>query len=715
MMRLSPRTGRRERRLPIARCVVLMVLASPAGGQQAKPEPEAVELPSVQVEGKREGAAPEARPDSRVTGDELRQRRQGTLGATLQDELGVANSSFGPSVGLPVIRGLTGPRVRILVDGIGAHDASSASPDHAITVDPLAADEIRLLRGANTVRYGSGAIGGAVEVIDNRIPSKLPKTSPTGAIELRSGSNGPEHARGFKLDAGAGMFAFHADGFLRERGIVRVPAFAIDDAAIRSQFGLNNQENTFGHVPNTNARSRGMSIGGSLIGSRGFIGFAVNDMVNNYGIPPAGHAHSDVPGQPPAADAPRIDMKQTRHDIKGELLVDRGPVERIALRIGRVDYQHAEVDGNVVQTTFTNDVLEGRLEIEHRVGPRLTGILGLTEIDRNFAALGAEAFVPQTSVRTAAGYLIQRLDLSPVRFELGLRRERQVSDPRPQFTVFRTTVVLPKVVHVAESVSATASLELAPRTAVTLGWSRAKRNPDVQELYALGPHVATRSFDIGNARLRREVIEGIDLGAATDLGVIAARLNVYRNRAQDYIYQRNAGLFYDPDVRRFRAACVRIDECLPVLRYEQADAMLKGYEGQVVWRALETSHGLLELKVFSDYLRAHLTSRPEDIPRIPPRRYGVEIALVSEQWMASLRHQRTRAQLRAGLNETPTAASESLALLGEYRFRARGLETVLFVQGRNLLDREIRNATSFLRNYTPEPGRTIEMGMRTSF
>jgi len=703
---------------PTWRCVcgaLTLLLAVPATFAQQKPGPAEVELPAVKVEGAREGAEkPDARPDTRLRGEELRQKQGSTLGATLQDELGVANSSFGPSVGLPVIRGLSGPRVRILVDGIGSHDASSTSPDHAIGIDPLLADEIRVLRGPNTVRYGSGAIGGAVEVIDNRVPRRIPGRPVEGAVELRAGSNGDEKVQGFRLDVGAGMFALHAGGVHRDRGNLAIPGLAIDDAAIRRQFGVNNQQNTAGYVPNTKARSREMTVGASLVGSRGFVGLATSDLANDYGIPPAGHSHSDLPGQPAVADAPRIDLRQRRHDLRGQLDLDAGPLERIELRIGRVDYRHAEVDAGTIQTVFSNDVLEGRIEAVHRFSARLTGTVGWTATDRRFSAVGAEAFVPESKIQSEAAFLVQRLDLDPVSFEVGVRKERQTSRPRPQRTVFGTTVVLPAVAHGGESFSAASTIKLPYRSAATLVYSRAKRSPDVQELYALGPHLSTRTFDIGSARLTNELMEGGDLGLSSDAGWIGARLNVFQYRAKGYIYQRNAGLFYDPDVRRFRVLCVRLDECLPVMRYEQANARFRGFEAQLVLRAAEIADALVEIRLFTDHVRA-LFIDGTDVPRIPPRRYGFEIGVLGEHWSASLRHTRARPQLRAGVNETSTAGHETLGASIEYRRKRGHNETAVFLQGRNLLDREIRNATSFLRNYTPEPGRTLEAGVRATF
>jgi iron complex outermembrane receptor protein len=675
---------------------------------------EPTELPTVRVEAERESDAPvDARPDSTLRGEELRQKRGATLGATLQDELGVANSSFGPGVGLPVIRGMTGPRVRILLDGLGSHDASSMSPDHAITIDPLLAEEVRIIRGPAVIRHGGAAIGGAVEVIDARIPTRVPKLGTAGTGEIRYNSNGSERSAVFKLDAGRQGFAVHVDGFHRSRGNLDIPGAAIDEAAIVRQFGLLNATNTFGYVGNTNSRSEGATVGASAIGARGYVGISYGTLQNNYGIPAGAHTHSHGPGPAPDSDVARIDMKQQRHDLKGRLKLG-GILEALEVRVARVNYQHAELDNGVAQTVFSNDVLEGRVELEHAFSENMTGRIGTQFADRTFAALGAEAFVPRSSIRGAAGYLQQQVKTGPLTVEFGMRRERQHIRPDPQLTVFGSTVVQPHLTHAGESFSLGATLQLAKQEFLTATVSRAKRSPDVQELFALGPHLATRTFDIGNNRLRREMVEGIDLGFSTDRGTFAAKLNVFRYRADDFIYQRNAGLFYDPDVRQFRVICVRLDECLPVQRYVQDDARFKGFEAQGVLRFPDVPIGLLEIKPFVDRLGARLDDGT-DVPRLPPWRYGVELALIGEAWTASVRHTRARAQDRPGINETATAAYESLNAMFEYRWSAGRHETVLFVQGRNLLDREIRNSVSFLRNYTPEPGRAIEVGLRSSF
>jgi iron complex outermembrane receptor protein len=674
---------------------------------------EPVELPEIKVEGKREGSADsDARPETRLQGEELRQKQRSTLGATLQDELGVANASFGPSVGLPVIRGFTGPRVRILLDGLGSHDASSVSPDHAITIEPLLAEEVRVMRGPAAVRYGGAAIGGAVEVIDGRIPERIPKNGLAGAAEVRFNSNANEKAQAFKLDAGKQLFALHLDGFNRSRGNTDIPGCAIDEEAIVRQFGLFNATNTCGHVANTDARSHGVTLGASLLDDRSMLGFAIGDLRNNYGIPPGAHSHSHVAGAPPAADAVRIDMKQQRQDAKAAFRFD-GPVERLELRAGHVDYEHAELDNNVVQTTFRNEVWEGRAELSHRLAKNLSGTIGGQWIKRDFSALGAEAFVPESAIRSHAGYITQRLNLDPFSFELGARSEYQRIRPEPQRTVFGTTVVLPDTDHTSRSYSAAASLQFAARSSATLTLSRAQRNPDVQELYALGPHLATRTFDVGNNRLNTETVQGADFGLSVDRGTYAGKVNVFGYRVKDFIYQRNAGVFYDPDVRQIRVRCVRLDECLPVQRYEQDDARFTGFEAQFVMR-LDVPFGLLEIKPFMDFLRARLEDGT-DVPRLPPRRYGLELAFVGEKWSAAIRHTRADAQTRPGVNEAETAGYDQLNAFFEYRLGGRPFETVVFVQGRNLLDNQIRNSVSFLRNYAPEAGRAIEVGLRASF
>lgn len=128
-------------------------------------------------------------PVSILSGDELRMKIAPTIGDTIDQEPGVTSQSFGPGVGQPVVRGQSGSRVQVLQNGLGSLDASSVSPDHANSLEPLWAESIEVIRGpAAALLYGSGAIGGVVNVIDNRIPDAVPDSLIQGALEQRYSS-----------------------------------------------------------------------------------------------------------------------------------------------------------------------------------------------------------------------------------------------------------------------------------------------------------------------------------------------------------------------------------------------------------------------------------------------------------------------------------------------------------------------------------------------
>lgn len=680
-----------------------------------------MQAPEVQVRGRAETEAVlGAQPASSLTGDTLRRSVSNTLGETVSEMAGTHNSSFGPGVGVPVIRGMSGPRVKIAVDGIGTHDASSMSPDHAITVEPMLAEEIRVLRGPETIRYGSGAIGGAVEVSDGRIARRRLDRPFAGSAEGRYGTNGREKSGAVKLKGGTGPLVFEVDGFFRERGNLGIPGKAIDEAAVAEQFGLTNIPNTTHSVANTNLRTHGGGGGLTYVGDRLLLGISTGSIENNYGIPPGGHVHTAATLLDPTiiqGGNVRIDMQQTRHDYKAEWKPGRPWLDAVRARGGSVDYRHDEVDGPRIATTFDNRVNEYRLEADHRIGTRLSGTLGGHLIDREFSAQGIEVFVPRTAARTHAFHLSEKLDLGPVTFEAAWRDERQFMDPE---TIRRGTrvTVFPETTYRARSAAASATLRLGPGTRLTGMWSRPERAPDIQELYSNGPHLATRSFNIGNRRLEVESMRRTDLGITHEWSRGAVKLNAFRYEADGFIYLRTVGTFYDLDSRTTRLRCVRLERCLPVLQHDQNDAVFNGYEGEFLLRFPDTRWGAFETTFFADAVRARfLSATLGDVPRIPPRRTGVEVTWFrDDDWTVRLRWTRAAAQSNPGLNETSTEGYDLVNFSMDKRFERSGaFSYTVFVHARNLLNEEIRNSASFLRSFSPEAGRRLEMGVRADF
>src|SRR6185436_1454188 len=255
-----------------------------------------------------------------VDADRLRQQLQPTLGETLSQEPGVSSTFFGPGASRPVIRGLGGDRIRVLETGIGTGDASTTSPDHAVSLDPISAERIEIVRGPATLLYGSSAVGGVVNVIDGRIPDFVPAEKLGGECDGRAATNAGERAGTLRLDGGAGQLAWHLEGFKRQT----------DD-----------YESGKGTVANSAIDSDGGSAGGSWIGKNGYIGVAATRFNTLYGSP--------------AEEEVKIDLEQRRWDLEGQLNQSLGFLRGLKLRFGKNDYEHVELEGGEVGTRFLND------------------------------------------------------------------------------------------------------------------------------------------------------------------------------------------------------------------------------------------------------------------------------------------------------------------------------------------------------------------------
>ncbi|UJP06092.1 MAG: TonB-dependent receptor [Nitrosomonas sp.] len=687
----------------------------------------------------------ETAPNTSVLkGRALRLQQHDTLGQTLHEELGVSNASFGPGVGIPVIRGLTGSRVRILQSGIGTHDATTLSPDHAVALDPLFAESIRIMRGPEVVRYGGNAIGGVVDVDDGRIPGQRAKQPVGGSAESRYDSNGDGTHSAFKLNMGKDRLAFNLGGFFRQRNDTRIPGNAIDAAFLQQQFGLTETQNVTGKIPNTDSRGIGGYTGISWIGNNFMAGMSVSHTDNRYGIPKGNHGldpnhlggletilpklndltgFEDIFGPQALFPNVRFNMQQTRYDFKSEWYEPVRGVESVSFRYGLVDYGHTELEGGSPFTRFKNDVGEGRVEARHTALPNLTGTVGVQWIDRNFSALGIETFVPPTKQFTVGIYTTQEYTWNNWILRGGIRFEHAHVDPSANTLKLRGSALPPVPLPNSldfQALSASTALQWNPHqdTSLTLTLNRGKRPPDIQELLALGPHLSTRSFEIGNVRLANETVNMVDLGLDWKAKRISSRINGYYNRTDDFIYLRNTGLVYEVDNEVIRQRCVSDAECVSVFAYDQRDAEFVGFEARTdATLYLSPKGNNIVLTVFSDYVRGRFTNgNRDDVPRMPPLRYGAELGFGNSVWNTALRFTRAEAQRHPGRNETATDSYHLLTASADYQIKAgKWGDMWLFAKGYNLLNEEIRNSVSFLRNFAPEPGRSVIVGMRATF
>ena len=628
-----------------------------------------------------------------LQGDALRAKLGRSIGATLDGELGVSSASFGPGVGRPVIRGQGGPRVRVLQDGVGSLDVSMLSSDHAVSVEPILAERIEIIRGASTLLYGSGAIGGVVNVIDNRIPEQ-PIAGVSGAFEQRHTTASDENTSVLRLDAGAGRFAFHLDGLYRDSHDLEIPNFAIierqqddDDDVLK------------GIIDNSDGRSHSGTFGTSWIHGENFLGFAINYQDNNYGVPSGGHDHTEAENSSITAEAAenvRIDMKQVRYDLKGHLEKPLTGFEQATFKLAFNNYQHVELEGEEIGTRFDNEAWEARLELLHQPINAVPGLLGVQLIKRDFSAIGEEAFVPPSEIASYGFFLVQDYGVDTWHYDWGLRYERQKIKTQTGRTRSHNTL----------SISGSAIWNLSEPSSLLFSVTSAQRAPGVEELFAFGEHAATNSFDIGTPDLKAESSLGLELSLRTDLGAAKGILNLYYTDYRDFIYQATVA----ENVGTALGSCPETT----CLQQSQEDAEFSGIEAELEWDVLRLIGKPLRIRVHADYVRATL-EQSGDVPRIPPLHYGIDFHYEHDDWNAFLNLLIANDQNHPGANEFETEGYRRVDLGLNYYLDGYDLRHTIFFKGINLSDAEIRNSVSFLRDFAPESGRSVVIGYRAEF
>ncbi|HEX6096455.1 MAG TPA: TonB-dependent receptor [Thermoanaerobaculia bacterium] len=635
-------------------------------------------------------AGPDARrasevyqPVNVIEESEVAEQLQPTLGETLNQEPGVSSTYFGPGSSRPVIRGVGGDRIRILEEGVGTGDASNVSPDHAVSIEPSKAQQIEIVRGPATLLYGSNAVGGLVNVVDNRVPTSVPTETVTGSVDLRASSAASERSGTLTLDGGAGRFAWHLDLSDRDTEDVDIPgpADAEDDPA---EFR--------GKLDNSSLEARSGTLGASYVGERGFLGVAVTGFSTNYGVPGhAHHHHEEGEEEEEEEEAPvRIDLDQRRLDVRGELTQLTGPFENVRLRVGINDYEHRELEGAEVGTLFTNERVEGRLEARHRPLGLVRGVVGVQLANNDFAAIGEEAFVPANTVDTRAIFAFEELTRGRFDFQFGARYENQD---------VRVEAPLPSRSFGGVSVSGGAIFRPVESYGVALSLARTVRLPTASELYAFGPHVATRQFEIGNADLSEETSLGIDLSLRKTAGRVRGQINLFRNTFDGYIYDAPAGEEEDE---------------LPVFRYVQADARFTGVELETHTELWHEGDHHLEIDLGGDYVRGTLAGGG-DLPRVPPLRTALGLRYKFRQLSAHAEAWRYATQRRVAELEESTPGYTLINASLSYRILTSRMIHDILLRGTNLTDELARSHVSPLKETVPLPGRDITLAYSVTF
>lgn len=638
-----------------------------------------------------------ARPVSVLAGDELMAALAPTLGETLAGQAGVHSSWFGPGASRPVIRGMSGDRIRILESGLGVGDASGASPDHAVALETLTAERIEIVRGPATLLYGSSAVGGVVNVLDESIPSYLPEAAVTGQVTVRGSTNGDERSGSAVVLGHFGRLAWYADGSRRDIGEVEIPGPA-------ERPGLHDDEteepdpdeSPSGRLAGTALASGSARVGLSWIAAHGFVGLSASGLDSRYGVP--GHAHppaaaDDDDGSEHSAhgETAQIDLEQRRFDLHGELQRGVGPFAGFEVRLGSSDYEHQELQGEEVGTRFRSQGFEGRLEARHRPVGALTGAWGVQAGWREFEAVGEEAFVPPTRIDQRALFAFEQLERGSLTWQLGARHERHEIQARDGSLPDRSFDVV--------SGSAGVIWKASDVLAASASLSRSVTPPTPEALYADGPHLATRTWEVGDPTLGEETSYGVDLGGHLDLARVHLEASLFWNRIDDFVYQEATGLERDGLVE---------------VAYRQADARTRGGEFEAHVELIHRGDRHLDLDLAVDLVRAELDDGGA-LPRTPPLRWGGGLTWKQGDWSLRAAARRFERQDRIAAVETPTDGYTLVEASVARRFFLGPTVHDIQLVGTNLGDAEARAHTSWLKDLAPLPGRDVRLTWRLTF
>jgi iron complex outermembrane receptor protein len=643
----------------------------------------ALELPGFTVTGVAGQRLSEdiSRATTVLGGQELARKLDATIAATLDGQPGVTMSSTGPATARPVIRGLGGDRILILEDGERVGDLSSSGPDHAVAIEAATAKQIEVVRGPAALLYGSNALGGVVNVIREEIPTSL-SDMLHGSITLQGQSVNRGGSGGGYVTGSSGPIAYRFEGSARTAGDLRTP---------------------LGILENTQTRTYNLSAGGSWVGERGYAGLAYRFYDSGYGVPGHGHHHGGEDDHDDHSDhdhADGVSIEMRRHTIRGSAL--RRPAGGFFTAIevdgSFSDYYHRELEGaGEVGTEFNQKSGAGGLLARHGSwGPFSSGAIGIQGQWRDLE-VGGELVAPPASEHNLAGFVIQEIDLHPVRLEFGGRYDWRRITPREMELEVDIGDVRTRTFG-SISASAGAVYDFGGGVGVGASVARAFRTPDLTELYSQGPHLATYSVEIGNPDLGAETGLGTDLFLRVTRDRVKGELAAFRNAISHYIFPRQTG---ETDMATG----------LPIYRFAGEDAVLTGLEGGAEWSLTNR----LVLDGSASYVRGTLTGTDEPLPLIPPLSGRVGVRYETPGYFVGAGAKVASRQDRLGEFEETTAGYTVLEAMAGYRFVALGRAHTLTLRADNITDQVYRDHLSRIKDLMPQPGRSISLLYRVNF
>lgn len=608
-----------------------------------------------------------------VDRDQILRSGGANLADALADVPGVSATSFAAGASRPVIRGFDANRVRTLEDGIGSFDVSDVGPDHGVPIDPLAADRIEVVRGAATLRYGSQAIGGVVNAINNRVPIQLSDKAISGDVSGGYGSSADSKDGAAQFNGSLGQFGWHVDGFDRRTGDYSTPD---------------------GTQPNSFFRGDGYAGGGTYFFGKSYVGIGAVHYDANYGIP---------------SDTTYIDMRQTKEMLRSSFALDWGALRTLTVEGGYGDYQHRERDPDgTVESTFLDKEWDSRAEaLFDAFGPFSAAAVGLQAQRKAFSALGDGAdYLLPTTTRSEAAFAFAEAPLSPsLRLQTGVRVEHVSTDGTPASGVDTALSFTPV------SVSAGLVYEASDALRLGLTLSSAARAPGQTELYARGAHDGPGTFETGDPNLRIERANSLEGTVRWREQFYKVEGSVWGAKFNHYIFGALTGRTCDAE-----GACVTgAGGELRELDYSQVDATFYGAEGKSSIQLLKRSTGTLEAKFIADYVRARLSDGAGNVPRIPPYHIGAGLNWQSDRVDGGFLLKYAGAHTEVATAETPTGGFMSLDMNLGWRPLAANPDFEIALVGHNLTNTAQRNSVALNKDVVLLQGRDVRLLFRAGF
>ena len=646
-------------------------------------------------------------PAQQLSGAALTQRLGTTLGETLDNLPGIANSSFGPNVGRPTIRGMDGDRIRILQNSGANMDVSGLSFDHAVPMDPLTTERIEILRGPATLLYGGSAIGGVVNVIDNRIARERAfdaKGGVMGKTEVRAGGAANERSTGAMVETGTDKFAIHVDAFDRRTQNLKVPKNMSCESGVNSVKVCNSASNT-----------KGGAVGGTLLFDRGYLGLSTSEYKSTYGTV--------------AEEYVTIGMVRRHHALEGKLRDVGEWFQDVKFQGGYTQYTHTEYDANVAGTVFNNSGMDSRIEARQRSvslgnGLQLEGMLGFQRENNHLGASGAEKFIPSSRTQSTALFTYQALKTSWGQWSAGARSERvsvqsleSIESISAQTKTFNPS---------SFAIGVLRNLRLGEKQdgwQLTSNISSSQRAPKDYELFAYGVHAATSAYEIGSPNIALEKATQLDAGGEWKNGVHKFGLTAFTSNFSNYISLQASGSNH-----------VDGADTYPIYNFQGVRARFMGLEshaklrmvgGQQALLSNDAQHGAVDLELRGDMVRADDLTNGRPMPRIAPMRLGADALWSKNAWGARFGFMHAGAQNRMPYysNVTPvTTAAYTMWNAGlNYHAHSGPTHWMFFAKLDNLTNKLAYSSTSSLTqtmtsSYAPPlAGRSLKLGLQASF